>query len=74
MLETIEAVAVVETGHHSYLGICVVGSAEGIPRASAESSDPQWYSKDQILELTAPHSVFPLNVSMLLSYYASHIK
>ena len=70
-LEAMEAIAVVETGQHSYLGICVIGSAEGIPRESAESSDPQWYSRDQILGFIASHKCFPLNVPMLLSYYAS---
>jgi hypothetical protein len=62
---------VIETGQHSYLGICVIGSAEGIPRGSSESRDPQWYSRDQVLELIGSQSVFPLNVPMLLSYYSS---
>lgn len=69
-LETLQAVAVIETGQHSYLGICVIGSAEGLPRSSSESSDPRWYSKAQVLDLIASHRIFPLNVPMLLSYYA----
>lgn len=69
-LETVEAVAVVETGQHSYLAICIVGSADGAPRASAESSEPRWHSRDEVLHLIASHLVFPLNVPMLLSYYA----
>jgi 8-oxo-dGTP pyrophosphatase MutT (NUDIX family) len=69
-LEEIDVLAVVDTGQHSYLGIYVVGTADGVPRASTESSDPSWYSKEQILDLIKLHRVFPLNVPMLLSYYA----
>ena len=70
-LEIVEGIAVVESGRHSYLGISVVGTAEGIPRASQESSDPRWYSKQQVIDLIASHAVFPLNVPMLLAYYVS---
>lgn len=68
-LETIQTVAVVETGQHSYLGIGVIGSADGTPRGSSESADPRWYSRDQILRLIGSGHIFPLNVPMLLSYY-----
>jgi 8-oxo-dGTP pyrophosphatase MutT (NUDIX family) len=69
-LESVEAIAVVETGQHSYLAICVIGSAEGTPTASAESSDPGWYSRAEVLDFISSHRIFPLNVPMLLAYYA----
>ena len=68
-LECVRATSVIETGRHSYLAICVICSAEGTLRPSSESCNPQWFSRDQVLQLISSASVFPLNVPMLLAYF-----
>lgn len=69
-LESIQTIAIVESGKHSYLAICVVCSAVGTLRSSIESTNPGWFAKDEVLEFIENDSVFPLNVPMLRFYYA----
>ena len=68
-LTSLTAIVVGETGQHAYLAVCLVGTAEGTPRASHESSEPRWFSQPEVLELIARDQVYPLNVPMILAYY-----
>lgn len=68
-LQIVTALMVSERGQHSYLAVCLVGTAEGVPRSSSESSDPRWYSREDTLRLIQEGRVFPLNVPMILNYY-----
>lgn len=62
---------VCESGVHSFLAVCIVGTAEGTPRGSEESTNPQWYGRTSILELLRSNRVFPLNVPMLQRFLST---
>lgn len=67
-LQSMPAFVVSEAGLRSYIAICLVVSAAGIPRGSLESSDPLWRDKISIENLLRDDRIFPLNVPMLRWY------
>lgn len=67
-LDCFETFAVRERGHHDFLGICIIGSARGEPRASAESESPRWCSQREALAYLDAGIVFPLNAPMIAWY------
>lgn len=75
--ESLEAltsvVCVSETGYHSYLAVCLIGNADGSPRASSESSEPRWVSREEVITALSESDIYPLNVPMLVSYYGIRI-
>jgi len=70
-LESITGLVVSEAGERPYLAVCVVGTADGEPRASRESSQPTWFSKRGAMKLIQSGQVFPLNVPMLVAYFGN---
>ena len=64
-LAAIETLVVRETGYHSFMAVCLVGTASGTPRPSSEAENPAWYTSYEIKALIAEGNVFPLNVPML---------
>lgn len=69
LMFTTAATVVSETGHHSYVAVCLVGSAPGSPRPSDESTDPRWYAREEVVALIESDAIYPLNVPMLSAYY-----
>lgn len=67
-LTSVESLVVSEVGDQAYMAVCIVGTACGTPRGSAESSSPHWCSRETVKGLLAEARVFPLNVPMLRWY------
>jgi 8-oxo-dGTP diphosphatase len=68
-----DVTAVSQSGSQFYLAICLVGTAEGTPRASEEAANPRWYTRSELESLLAEGRIFPLNVPMLRRYLRSNI-
>jgi 8-oxo-dGTP pyrophosphatase MutT (NUDIX family) len=67
-LQFINSLIVSEAGEHSYLAVCLIGTAQGTERGSSESSSPSWHAREEVSELLASNRIFPLNVPMLRWY------
>ena len=68
-LESAVATFVSDVGLKSYLAVCLVGTAQGTPKASDESKSPSWYRREEVEKFIDEGKIFPLNVPMLLNYY-----
>jgi ADP-ribose pyrophosphatase YjhB (NUDIX family) len=68
-IESLLTLTVRDIGHHDFLAVCLVGTATGRPRATAEAAEPRWYGQEATEELLAESRVFPLNVPMLRWYW-----
>lgn len=67
-VQYLNALIVSESGKASYLAVCLIGTAKGEAKSSKESSEPTWFTINDILNIVKMGEVFPLNVPMLKNY------
>lgn len=60
--------ACVHDVENGFLGVALVGKAEGATRTTPEAKDHQWIKVEDLAGLLAGERIFPLNVPMIHAY------